>query len=51
MQTETAVPQEELIDTLIAVSVMAKRLAVKLAKKSNEGEDEHEQDERTGADA
>ena len=40
--------REELIDTLIAISVVAKRLANMLRE---EGEKENEQDERTVPDA
>ena len=39
------VHDEALIDTLIALSVVAKKLAAKLQKENMEGEKEHEQDE------
>lgn len=35
-------PNEELIDTLIAISVVAKKLAVKLQKVKDEGDKQHE---------
>lgn len=47
--TNTVTEEQELIDVLIAISVVARRLARKLEKQRKETEDE--QDERTGPDA
>ena len=38
MPQEDEIPDEELIDTLIAISVVAKRLAMKLRKIKDEGD-------------
>ena len=42
MPQEDELPNEELIDTLIAISVVAKRLAVKLRKIKDEGDKQNE---------
>jgi len=39
---EDEVPDEELIDTLIAISVVSKRLATKLRKLKDEGDKQNE---------
>ena len=39
---EDKIPDEELIDTLIAISVVAKRLAMKLRKNKDEGDKQNE---------
>ena len=39
---EDEVPGEELIDTLIAISVVSKRLATKLRKLKDEGDKQNE---------
>ena len=39
---EDEIPDEELIDTLIAISVVAKRLAMKLRKVKDEGGKQNE---------
>lgn len=39
------IPDEELIDTLIAISVVAKRLATKLRKIKDEGDKQNESHE------
>lgn len=39
---EDEIPDEELIDTLIAISVVAKRLAMKLRKIKDEGDKQNE---------
>ena len=46
--TNTPADDQELIDVLIAISVVAKRLARKLEQEKKE--DKHEQNERTVAD-
>ena len=42
MPQEDEIPDEELIDTLIAISVVAKRLAMKLRKIKDEGDKQNE---------
>ena len=42
---EDKIPDEELIDTLIAISVVAKRLATKLRKIKDEGDKQNESHE------
>ena len=42
MPKEDEIPDEELIDTLIAISVVAKRLAMKLRKIKGEGDKEND---------
>lgn len=42
---EDDVPDEELIDTLIAISVVSKKLASKLRKVKDEGDKQNETDE------
>ena len=42
---EDEIPDEELIDTLIAISVVAKRLATKLRKIKDEGDKQNESHE------
>ena len=42
MPQEDEIPDEELIDTLIAISVVAKRLAMKLRKVKDEGDKQNE---------
>lgn len=45
MPLEDEVPDEELIDTLIAISVVSKKLAAKLRKQKDEGDKQNETDE------
>ena len=42
MPQKDETPDEELIDTLIAISVVAKRLAMKLRKIKDEGDKQYE---------
>lgn len=42
---EDEVPDEELIDTLIAISVISKRIATKLRKIKDEGDKQNESHE------
>ena len=42
---EDELPDEELIDTLIAISVVSKRLAMKLRKVKEEGDKQNESHE------
>lgn len=42
---EDEIPDEELIDTLIAISVVAKKLATKLRKIKDEGDKQNESHE------
>ena len=45
MPQEDEIPDVELIDTLIAISVVAKRLAMKLRKIKDEGDKQNESHE------